>query len=191
MNTATHERYFSPVKSIDRVGIVGAEGIGIGIALALLDADIPVTMFDKPDALERALALLRAQVGQAVARGAMDAAKGERCLALFSATQRFHHLKDADLVLEVLPCENDARERFFRLLDEIGKPDAILAAHACGSRLDRIAGLTRRPADVLGLDFADPDDLSGRVKLVHGKAASAESAATVLALLGRIAKLDH
>ena len=74
MNTATHERYFSPVKSIDRVGIVGAEGIGIGIALALLDADIPVTMFDKPDALERALALLRAQVGQAVARGAMDAA---------------------------------------------------------------------------------------------------------------------
>jgi 3-hydroxyacyl-CoA dehydrogenase len=169
-------------RTIGRVGIIGATSIGIGIAKALLEADIPVTMFDKRDALDRGLALLRADCAQAADRR-------DRCLALFNATPRFHHLKDADLILEVMPTETEAREKFFRWLDEIGKPDAILATHASGSQLDRIARLTRRPADVLGLDLSHLDDSSEQVKLVCGRETSGDTSATVLALLGRIGKL--
>lgn len=169
-------------RTIGRVGIIGANKVGIGIAKALLEADIPVTMFDKRDALDRGLALLRAACVQA-------GHKRDRCLALFSATPRFHHLKDADLILEVMPTETEAREKFFRWLDEIGKPDAILVTHAAGAQLDRIARLTRRPADVLGLDFFRPDDSDEQVKLVCGRETSGDTSATVLALLGRIGKL--
>lgn len=169
-------------RTIGRVGIIGANNVGIGIAKALLEADIPVTMFDQRDALDRGLALLRAACTQADD-------KRDRCLALFSATPRFHHLKDADLILEVMPAETEAKERFFRWLDEIGKPDAILVTHASGARLDRIARLTRRPADVLGLDFSHPDNSDEPVKLVCGRETSGDTSATVLALLGRIGKL--
>lgn len=170
-------------RTIGRVGIIGANGMGIGITKALLEADIPVTMFDKRDALDRSLAQLRASCTQA-----RD--KRDRCLALFSATPRFHHLKDADIILDVMPRETEAREKHVRWLDEIGKPDAILVTHASGYQLDRIARLTRRPADVLGLDFSHPDDAAERVKLVCGRESSGNTAAVVLALLGRIGKLE-
>lgn len=180
-------------RTIGRVGIIGANSMGIDIAKALLEADIPVTMFDKRDTLDRGLALLRAQLcarhAQAAETGAFTVEKRDRCLALFSATARFHHLKDADLILEVMPAETQAREKFFRWLDEIGKPDALLATHASGPQLDRIARLTRRPADVLGLDFSAADGTSEQVKLVCARETSADTTATVLALLGRIGKL--
>lgn len=176
-------------RTIGRVGIIGANSMGIAIAKALLEADIPVTMFDKRDALDRGLALLRAGHAQAAGTGALTVEKRDRCLALFSATPRFHHLKDADLILEVMPAETQAREKFFRWLDDIGKPDAILATHASGSQLDRIARLTRRPADVLGLDFSAPDGMPELVELVCGRETSDDTSATVLALLGRIGKL--
>ena len=179
MSTANY-----PARTLARVGIIGANSMGIGIAKALLDTDIPVTMFDKRPALDRGLGLLRASYDQTATQ------LRTRCLALFSATPRFHHLKDADLILEVMPMDADVREKFLRWLDEIGKPDAILAAHASGYELDRIARLTRRPADVLGLDFSHPDDVSAQVKLVRGKQTSGETAATVLALLGRIGRLE-
>lgn len=180
-------------RTIGRVGIIGANSMGIGIAKALLEVDIPVTMFDKRDALDRGLALLRAQLcarqAESAETGAFTADKRERCLALFSATARFHHLKDADLILEVMPTATQARETFFRWLDEIGKPDAMLVAHASGWQLDRIARLTRRPADVMGLDLSRPDGGSEQVKLVCGRETSGDTTATVLALLGRIGKL--
>jgi len=167
-----------------RVGIIGAHRIGIGIAKALLDADIPVTMFDKRDALDRGLALLRTQYAQAVEDGAITGDARDRRLALFSGTERFHHLKDADLILELMPFETDAREKYFRWLDEIGKPDAILAAHACAGRLDQVARLTRRPADVLGLDLTEE-----QVVLLRGRETSAQTVETVRVLLGSVGKL--
>lgn len=178
-------------RTFGRVGILGAGAIGIGLAQALVEADIPVTLFDQREALDRGLALLRASLAQALASGAMTAERQARCLALFNATPRFHHLKDADLILDVMPADLEARDKFVRWLDEIGKPDAILALHARGARLDAVARLTRRPGDVLGLDFADPGVLAQDVALLQGRQSSAHAAAAVAALLGRIGILGR
>ncbi len=172
-----------------RVGIIGAGSMGIGIAMGLLDADIPVTLFDKREALDRGLALLRSAYAQQFMLGALPADGRDRRLALFNATPRFHHLKDSDLVLDLMPAETDAREKFFRWLDEIGKPDALLVTHAAGDRLERIARLTRRPADVLGLEVSDPDELCGQVTLVRARESAGHSVEAARALLGMIGKL--
>lgn len=177
------------VRPVGRVGIMGAHCASIDLAMGLLDAGMPVTVFDKRDALDQGLALLRSRYEKSEASGALDAGQRDRRLALFSATARFHHLKDCDLVIDMMSVETQFRERFFRWLDEIGKSSAILVANASGGHLDRIARVTRRPADVLGLCFANPVDPSEKLVLVRGRETSGEAYATVAGLFSSVWKL--
>lgn len=178
------------VRPVGRVGIIGANGMSIGLAVGLAAADIPVTVFDEREALDQGLALLRASYTDAVSRGALTADQCQRRLALFGPAVRFHHLKDCDLVIEVMAIDAATREKFFRYLDEIGKPSAIMVANASGSSLDRIARCTRRPGDVLGLRFPDPAIPSRQATLVRARETSGEAFATAAALLTDIGKLQ-
>lgn len=177
------------VRPVGRVGIMGAHGASINLAMGLLDAGMPVTVFGRRDALDQGLALLRSHYEQSVASGALAAGQRDWRLALFNATTRFHHLKDCDLVIDMMPVETQLSERLFRRLDEIGKPSAILVANASGCGVDRVARVTRRPADVLGLRFPNPVDPSEKLALVRGPKTSGEAYATTAGLFSTIGKL--
>lgn len=174
---------------IGRVAILGSSTMSIGIAMALLDADIPVTVFDRRDALDNGLVLLRSSYEKSVLSGILPAGRRDRRLALFGATDRFHHLKDCDLIIEVMPVQTAVRTKFFRWLDEIGKPDAIMVANASHPALDDIARVTRRPWDVLGLQFSNPEHLSEKLSLVRARDTSEETFLAVARLLGKVGKL--
>jgi 3-hydroxyacyl-CoA dehydrogenase len=177
----TEEPANDDTRRIARVGILGANAISIGIAIRFLRADIPVTVFDRRDALDRGLALLRASAE-------LPADKRDRCLALFSATARFHHLKDCDLLIELMPVEADTRKTFFQWLDEIGKPSAIMVANVHGLALNELARVTRRPSDVLGLQASPPGDILEKLRLARGRETSSEAFMTVtrqLAVIGQ------
>lgn len=177
------------VRPVGRVGIMGAHGASINLAMGLLDAGMPVTVFGRRDALDQGLALLRSHYEQSVASGALAAGQRDWRLALFNATTRFHHLKDCDLVIDMMPVETQLSERLFRRLDEIGKPSAILVANASGCGVDRVARVTRRPSDVLGLRFPNPVDPSEKLALVRGPKTSGEAYATTAGLFSTIGKL--
>ncbi|MGF6272666.1 3-hydroxybutyryl-CoA dehydrogenase [Massilia sp. UYP11] len=177
------------VRPVGRVGIMGAHGASINLAMGLLDAGMPVTVFDKRDALDQGLALLRSRYEQSLVSGALAAGQRDWRLALCSATARFHHLKDCDLVIDMMSVETQLRERFFRRLDEIGKSSAILIVNASGCGVDRVARVTRRPADVLGLRFSNPVDPSEKLVLVRGRETSGEAYATTAGLFSTIGKL--
>lgn len=177
------------VRPVGRVGIMGAHGASIGLAMGLLGASIPVTVFDKRETLDQGLALLRSRYEQSVASGVLAAGQRDRRLALFGATARFHHLKDCDLVIDMMSIETQLRDRFFRRLDEIGKSSAILVANVSACGVDRIARVTRRPADVLGLRFSSHADPSEGLTLVRGRETSGEAYATTAGLFTDIGKL--
>lgn len=178
------------LRPVGRVGIIGANGMSIGLAMGLAAADIPVTVFDERDALDQGLALLRASYTDAVTRGELTEDQRHRRLALFGPAVRFHHLKDCDLIIEVMSIDGTTREKFFRYLDEIGKPSAIMVANASGSCLDRIASCTRRSGDVLGLRFGDRASLFEKAQLVRARETSREAFATAAGLLADIGKLQ-
>lgn len=175
----TEEPANDDTRRIGRVGILGASGLSIGIAMRFLRADIPVTVFDRRDALDRGLALLRASAE-------LPADKRDRCLALFSATARFHHLKDCDLIIELMPVEADTRKTYFRWLDEIGKPSAIMVANLHGPALNELARETRRPSDVLGLQASPPGGILEKLVLARGRETSSEAFITVTRQLARV-----
>jgi 3-hydroxyacyl-CoA dehydrogenase len=173
-------------RAIGRVGIIGAGRAGTGIAIELLDADVPVTLFDfAGEEIKQGMALARSAYQDAVAQGALAPEKFDRRMALLAGTVYLHHLKDCDLIIDAACTDMAGRENLFRRLDQIAKPGAILmthAAHGAHVDIDRVAGCTRRAGEVLGWHVPDPANASASMEFVCGKETSAQALASVIAL---------
>lgn len=165
-----------------RVGIVGAGATGI--AMNLLDADMPVTLFDTERASTvGAVATVRSAYERQVAAGRLTSDQRDRRLALLAGAANFHHLKDCDLILATLPSDLPAAEKLFRRLDELVTRNTIFVTRHALPELAQLARCTRRPADVLGMRCANPADPLSSFELVRGKETSQDAFATVDALV--------
>lgn len=180
------------LRPIRRVGIIGADATCLSIAMHLLDAGIPVTLFNSlRESTVQTVALARSAYGKLVATGQLAADNSDRRMALLAGAANFHHLKDCDLILAIHSSEIQAAEKLFRHLDELVVRDTIFVTDQAAGGIDRLAYCTRRPADVLGLRFPSSTDPLGSFELVRGKDTSEQAFSTVDALLKNIRKQER
>lgn len=169
---------------IARVGIIGATPLAIGIAMKLLDADIPVTVYEgERDLLEQGIKLARSAYQDAVTCGVLAAGKHDRRMGLLAGTVNFHHLKDCDLILDFASGDGAARDKLYRRLDQTVKMGTLLVSCTPAPDIDRLARCTRRQGEVLGLQLPDALDAGGTWQLVPGKGTSDESLSNAAALV--------
>lgn len=174
---------------ICRVGIIGANPVSVGMAVSLLDADVPVTLFDtERESLDRILALARSGYENAVAAGELGANQRERRIGLLAGTVNFHHLKDCDLIVDAECADKESKESLFRRLDQTAKLGAVLATRASNVNLDHVGACTRRPGDVLGLEVSACPNSGEIWKIVPGKHTSATTLERMAALTRKIDK---
>lgn len=175
--------------TVRRVGIVGANATGIGIAMSLLDADIPVTVFELERAtLGEGIATVRSAYAAAVSQGRLAAASRDRRMGLLAGTINFHHLKDCDLVIEAVSTEPGIKAELFRRLDQTVKPGAILVSCTSPGKVDHLAGATRRAGEVFGLQLSSPAHVGETWTLIPGKASAGPSLASVVGLAQHLGK---
>jgi 3-hydroxyacyl-CoA dehydrogenase len=178
------------LRPVGRVGIIGANAISIGVAMRLLDAHIPVTLFDPERAsLDGGIALARSGYQNAVTHGELMPDERDRRMALLAGAINFHHLKDCDLIVDATRTDRASKAKLFRRLDQVAKPGAVLMTDASRVGVDDIAGCTRRSADVLGLQLEGATDTGATWTIVPGKDTSGESLGTVIALARRLDKV--
>lgn len=152
--------------------------------MRLLDAGIPVTVFDRErTSLDSTLATARLRYQDAVANGDLAAEARDRRLALLAATPYFHHLKDCDLLIDALAIEAGARETLLRRLDDVARPGAVLMVCDAACDIDDLARLTRRQGEVLGLRFPSSTNEVGAWECVRARRTSDEALATASALV--------
>jgi 3-hydroxyacyl-CoA dehydrogenase len=179
----THQRHrygtAGMAPSCRRVGILGAGATAMGIAQSLLEADIPVTVFELArDTLDLATAATRSDYQQAISAGALTAAQRDRRVALLAATINLHHLKDCDVIVDALHTDSAVKEGLFRRLNEVARPDAVLmacTAHADVNDLGRTVALLRFPENGVGMRLSDG---AGKWELVPANRTSERALAT-------------
>ena len=98
-------------------------------------------------------------------------------------------MADADLVIEAVFEDMDVKQQVFGLLDATMKPGAILASNTSTLDLNRMAGFTQRPGDVVGLHFFSPANVMRLLEVVRASHTKADVLATVMALGKRIKKI--
>jgi 3-hydroxyacyl-CoA dehydrogenase len=179
----------TPQRPVKKVAVIGAGTMGGGIAMNFLNAGIPVTLLEmKPDALERGVATLRKNYQAQVKKGKLKPEKYDQRMALLSTTLAYDDVKDADLVIEAVFEEMGVKESVFRTLDEVMKPGAILATNTSTLDVNRIAGFTKRPQDVIGTHFFSPANVMKLLEVVRGDKTAKDVLATVMATAKKIRK---
>ncbi len=174
---------------VERVGIVGAGTMGSGIAIAILDAGLPVILVD-PDAVarERGVARIRSTFAGQVGKGRLtETAAAERLTRLVVSTD-LDALSDVDLVIEAIFEDLAVKRDVFRRLDAVAKRGAILATNTSTLDVDAIASVTGRPSDVVGTHFFSPANIMKLLEVVRGAATAPAVLARTMGFAKRIRK---
>jgi 3-hydroxybutyryl-CoA dehydrogenase len=171
------------------VGVVGAGTMGHGIAQVFAQAGIPVRLHDvSTGALARARRGIEGSLAKFVEKGKLSAADRDATLARLDTVGTLDGLADADLVVEAIVEQVDAKQQLFAELDRLTGPATILASNTSSISITALGAATSRPERVLGLHFMNPVPLMPLVELVRGQATSAETMAAGRAIAAALGK---
>ena len=179
----------TPQRAIARVAVIGAGTMGGGIAMNFLNAGLPVTILEmKQEAINHGVAVMSRNYEAQVKKGKLKQEKYEERMALLKTTLSYDDLKDADLIIEAVFEDIGVKEQVFRQLDAVAKPGAILASNTSTLDVNKIAGFTARPQDVVGLHFFSPANVMKLLEVVRGEQTAKDVLATVMAVAKKIRK---
>ena len=154
--------------SLDRVGVVGGGTMGAGIAEVSARAGCDVVVLEVSDAaLDAARGRIDTSLGRAVRSGRLDESERDDVLSRLHFVTDYAHLSDRDLVIEAAPEDEQLKFEIFRTLDFIVQPSAILASNTSSIPLVKMAAVTKRPQQVVGVHFFNPVPVLPLVEIVE------------------------
>jgi len=178
------------LRTVQRVGIIGSGTMGGGIAMAFANAGLSVVLIDLDQAaLDRGLGIVRKNYAVSVKRGRMTEAEVEQRMSLIAASTRYDALAEVDLVIEAVFEDLALKQKIFAELDRICRAGAILATNTSTLDINRIAAVTARPQDVIGLHFFSPANVMRLLEIVRTDTTADDVVATAFALAKRIGKV--
>ena len=180
----------TPLRPINKVGVIGAGTMGGGISMNFLSAGIPVTIVEmQQEALDRGTGVMRKNYEASAAKGRIKPDAPEKAMGLLTPTLSLEDLADCDLIIEAVYENMDVKKELFTKLDAIAKPGAILATNTSYLNVDEIAAVTKRPEDVVGMHFFSPANVMRLLEVVRGEKTAKDVLATVMALAKKIRKV--
>lgn len=172
------------------VGVIGGGTMGAGIAAALRDAGLPVTLIERDaEAVARGMANLSAIFDGAVTRGKLTEAQAEARLAGVTGSSDYTALAEADLVIEAVFEEISVKRAVFEQLDRICRADAVLATNTSYLDPRAIAEGLSNPARFLELHFFSPANVMKLLEIVPVPETAPQTLATGFALARRLGKI--
>ncbi|CAE6872270.1 Fatty acid oxidation complex subunit alpha [Paraburkholderia domus] len=176
-------------RALNKIGVVGGGTMGAGIAVAVLDAGLPVTMIERDDAsLARGRAHIEKVYDGLIAKGRMSAEKKADVMMRWHGSTSYDALAEADLVIEAVFEDLAVKQAVFAELDRVCKAGAVLATNTSYLDIDAIAASISRAADVIGLHFFSPANIMKLLEVVVPKQVSADVVATAFELAKKLRK---
>ncbi len=152
-----------PAQKISRVHVIGAGVMGGDIAAWCALRGMNVTLQDREmtyiePALERANKLFRKKI--------RDADDRQATIARLNADVKGLGIADADLIIEAIFEDPDAKQALYRNTESSMKPGAILATNTSSIRLEELRTVLHQPERFIGLHFFNPVALLPLVEVI-------------------------
>jgi 3-hydroxyacyl-CoA dehydrogenase len=180
----------TPDLPISRVGVIGGGLMGGGIAMNMANVGIPVTIIETNQAaLDRGLGIIRKNYENTASKGRLRAQDVETRCGLINGSLEMESLADCDLIIEAVFENMAVKKDIFSRLDQIAKPEAILASNTSALDLNEIASVTSRPESVVGLHFFSPANVMKLLEIVRGEKTADPVIKTCMAFAKRIKKV--
>ena len=156
------------------ITVIGAGTMGNGIAHTFAQKDFNVNLVDiSADALERAIATISKNLDRMVKKERITEDDKNNTLSnITTYTDIKEGVKGVDLVVEAATENIDLKLKIFKQLDEICDTNTLLATNTSSISITKIAAVTNRPTQVIGMHFMNPVPVMKLVEVIRGYATS-------------------
>jgi 3-hydroxybutyryl-CoA dehydrogenase len=176
-------------EDVRKVGVVGCGIMGSGIVEVCAKAGMDVTFVEvDEERAQRGLESIERSMGKAVERGKLDAGDRDAAMARITASTKLEDLADSDLVVEAVTEDMDTKLEVFQRLDELTRPEVIMATNTSSLPIANLAAVTKRPDKVLGVHFFNPPPVMKLLELVRALTTSNEVVTFARGFAERIGK---
>jgi 3-hydroxybutyryl-CoA dehydrogenase len=161
--------------AIKHLFVIGAGTMGNGIAQTAAVSGFEVSMMDVDEkALEKGQQSIAISVAKLAEKERITEAQKLAALSI-TVVNKLDEAANTDLVIEAATENPDLKFKIFQDLDEIIKPEVILASNTSSISLTKLAAATSRPDKVVGMHFFNPVPLMSLIEIVRGLATSDET----------------
>ncbi|MHC1635139.1 MAG: 3-hydroxyacyl-CoA dehydrogenase family protein [Candidatus Methanospirareceae archaeon] len=173
-----------------KVAVIGAGVMGSGIAQVFAQAGMEVGMRDiEQRFVDKGMEAIKSNLDKAVKKGKMKEDEAKGVLDRIRGTLDLKEAaEDADFVVEAILENIDLKKSLFKELDEICRPEVILATNTSSLSISEIATATKRPDKVVGMHFFNPAHIMPLVEVVRGLGTSEETVKVVKDLAVKLGK---
>jgi 3-hydroxybutyryl-CoA dehydrogenase len=171
------------------VGVVGCGVMGSGIVEVCAKAGLEVTYVEvDEERVARGRSAVERSMGRAVDRGKLDAADRDAAMARISGTTSLDDLAPADLVIEAATEDLDIKLAVFRRLDDLMRPEVVLATNTSSLPIAELAAATKRADRVVGMHFFNPPPVMRLLEVIRALTTSEETVEHARAMGERLGK---
>jgi 3-hydroxybutyryl-CoA dehydrogenase len=153
----------------ETIAVIGAGTMGNGIAHVFARSGHPVLLADTSEqALANAVATIRKNLARELAKEKLTAAEAESAVERITLTTTLEPLAAASIAVEAATERFEIKSHIFKTLDAILSPEAILASNTSSISITKLAALTQRPGQVIGMHFFNPVPVMKLVEVIRG-----------------------
>ncbi len=174
---------------IKTIGVVGAGQMGNGIAQVAASAGFRVVMSDIADSfVQKGLTAVSKNLDRMAEKGKISAQKKEEIFGRIKGTVQVKDMAEADFVVEAATENESLKLNIFRELEQACRKEIILSSNTSSISITKIASVTQRPSQVIGMHFMNPVPAMQLVEVIRGLQTSQETFQTVKTLAEKMGK---
>jgi 3-hydroxybutyryl-CoA dehydrogenase len=175
--------------AIKSVGVIGAGTMGNGIVHVFSKFGFDVLMIDvKQEFVERGFNTISKNMEREVAKNKLTADDRDAALKRIRPSTDRKDLAQCDLIVEAATEKFEIKSELFRELDQMCRPEVILASNTSSISITKLAAQTKRPDKVIGMHFFNPVPVMKLVEVIRGLATSQDTYDTVRDLATKLEK---
>lgn len=172
-----------------KIGVLGTGTMGAGIIQVLAQNGYEVVLrARRQTSVDNGIATVTKNLDKMVKKEKITEAEKNEILGRVHGSTDITIVKDADLIIEAATENMEAKKALFKELDELVKPEAIIATNTSSLSITEIAAATNRPDKIIGMHFFNPVPAMKLVEIIKGLATSEETKNTILELTAALKK---
>ncbi|SHK38520.1 3-hydroxyacyl-CoA dehydrogenase [Anaerobranca californiensis DSM 14826] len=172
-----------------KIFVLGAGVMGAGIAQVIAQSGYDVILRDiEIEFVQRGLELIKKNLHKSVEKGRMTDEEKQKILKKITITTEINLAADADIIIEAIVENMDIKKKIFKELNQICKPEAILATNTSSLSITEIASVTNRPDKVIGMHFFNPVPIMNLIEVIKGIGTSDKTKEIIVELAKKLGK---